>query len=199
MTPKMMVLAATTQGPGTAKEIQKRLVDRWPWAAFRQNAAHDNLPALYEEGCLRLVERGDKPSGDLYEIADEGWTCLREWLRVRPPDPANRDPMHVKVQFSTLDELPERVREVRDIEEFCQKESDNAQAKLLAAERIRSRHPASELTEELDEELKLAELEDVTLFWGEYADRRKAYGDKVDEIYRRFSARRRLPDREGQD
>jgi DNA-binding PadR family transcriptional regulator len=192
MTPQMMVLAATTAGPGTVREIQKRLVERWPSADFRKNSAHNNLPLLEEQGCVRLVEQGEKPSQDIYAIADMGWAALRTWVTRWPPDPANRDAIHVKVQFARLDDLPEIVRMVRAQESLCQEESDKAQARLLAAERLLSKRPPRNWEEELDAELKKAELEDVTLFWGDIAIRRKAYGDQVEDSYRRFSARARL-------
>ncbi len=192
MTPQMMVLGAVASGgPGTAREVQKRLANLWPGADFSRNAALTNLPVLAARGYLRVVEEGEEPSQNRYAIVEAGMAHLHEWVSRWPPDPANREAIHVKTQFAALEDLPEIVRMVRAQQEYCQKESDKAQTRLLAEERVRSKLPPRDWAEELDADLRKANLEDLTLYWGDIADRRNAYGDKVDEIYKRFSARAR--------
>lgn len=192
MTPQMMVLAATTAGPGTVREIQKRLVAQWPSADFSPNAAHSNLPSLEEQGYVRLVEGGEKPSQSCYAISEPGWTHLRSWVRNWPPEPASREAIHGKAAFASLEDLPEIVRMVRAQQEHCETASDKAQGKLLSEQRLQRKLPPSGWAEELGAELRMANLKDLTLYWGDIAARRRAYGDEVEEIYQRFSARARL-------
>jgi DNA-binding PadR family transcriptional regulator len=197
MTPQMMVLGTLAAGPGTVREIQKRLVHQWPSADFSANAAHSNLPVLEEQGYVRLVEEGGKPSQNHYAISEAGWAHIREWVSRWPPDPANREAIHGKAQFATLQDLPELVRMVRDQQERCQAESDKAHGKLLSEQRLQSKLPPRDLAEELGAALRIATLRDLTLFWGDYAARRKAYGDALEEIHQRFSTKAQLASTEG--
>jgi DNA-binding PadR family transcriptional regulator len=189
MTPQMMVLGAIASGPGTVMEVQRRLSDLWPAADFSRNAAHTNLPLLEDRGYVRVVEKGEEQSQNLYAIAEAGWTHLREWVSHWPPDPANREAIQGKAQFATLEDLPEILRMVRAQQERCQAESDKAQGKLLSEQRLQSKLPPRGWAEELGAELRMANLKDLTLYWSDIAARRKAYGDEVEEIYQRFSAR----------
>lgn len=197
MTPQMMVLGAIASGPGTVMQVQKRLADLWPAADFSRNAAHTNLPLLEERGYVRVVEKGEEPPQNRYAIAEEGWAHLRDWVSRWPPDPANREAIHGKAQFATLEDLPEILRMVRAQQERCQAESDKAQGKLLSEQRLQSKLPPRGWAEELGAELRMANLRDLTLYWGDIAARRRAYGDEVEEIYEQFSARARLAGEEG--
>lgn len=189
MTPQMMVLGAIASGPGTVMEVQKRLADLWPAADFSRNSAHTNLPLLEDRGYVHVVEKSEEPSRNRYEIAESGWAHLREWVRHWPPDPANREAIHGKTQFATLEDLPEILRMVRAQQERCQAESDKAQGKLLSEQRLQSKMPPQGWADELGAELRMANLKDLTLYWSDIAARRKAYGDEIEEIYRRLSTR----------
>jgi hypothetical protein len=197
MTPQVMVLGALAAKPGTVTEVQKRLAGLWPTADFPRNAAHTNLPRLAELGYALLLEPGEEPSQNYYEIAEAGTVYLREWVRRRPSDPANRDPILAKAQFATVGDLPEIVSMARDYHARCQEVSDDAQMKLLSDERLLVKLPPRNWQEEFEAELRKAALEAVTGSWGDLADRRQAYADAVDTIYEKFSARARLASEDG--
>jgi DNA-binding PadR family transcriptional regulator len=189
MTPQVMVLAATSEEPATVKEIQKRLVEEWPGANFPPNAAYNNLPVLEERGQVRLVDEDEDPPR--YVRAEAGAARLRRWAREWPPAPENREAVFAKAQFSRLRELPEVVRMARAREQLCQTESDRARMQLLSDERLRAKLPPCTWEEELDAEIRAANLETLSLQWGDDADRWKVYADRVLAIYERFKARLR--------
>jgi DNA-binding PadR family transcriptional regulator len=196
MTPQMMVLGAIASGPGTAQQVQKRLVELWPAAKFPRNAAYSNLPRLQAQGYVRVVEQGEKPSQTLYAIDKAGWAHLREWVSDWPPDPAQREAIHGKAQFATLDELPGLVRMVRAQEKQAHAESDKAQGKLLSQQRLQSKLPPRDWEEEFGAAITMANLKDLTLYWSDIAARRKAYADALEDIEDEFSAKARLADGE---
>ncbi len=197
MTPQMMVLGTLAAKPGTATEVQKRLAELWPTADFPKNAAHTNLPRLAELGYALLLEPGEIPSQNYYEIAEAGTVYLHKWVRSRPSDPANRDPILAKAQFATLADLPEIVSMARDYQARYQEVSDDAQMRLLSDERLLAKRPPTNWQEEVQAELKKAALEAITGSWGDLADRRQAYADTIDAIHKKFSARARLASEDG--
>ncbi|HYB23188.1 MAG TPA: hypothetical protein VED41_05290 [Solirubrobacteraceae bacterium] len=196
MTPQMMVLGAVAAEPGTAKEIQKRLVDLWPAADFDRNAAHTNLPLLEEAGHVRLLEEGAAPAQNRYEITEAGWEHIREWVSRWPPDPRFREAIHGKAAFARLEDLPEIVRMARAQQERFQTESDKAQGKLLSMERLQAKVPPRNLDEELSAAINLAHLRDMTLYWGDLAARREKYADELQEIHQRFATKARQANEE---
>jgi DNA-binding PadR family transcriptional regulator len=193
MTPQVMVLAATSDEPATVNDIQKRLVEEWPGANFSPNSAHNNLPTLEERGQVRVVDEDEDPPR--YVRAEAGAAYLRKWAREWPPDPAKREAVFVKAEFSRLEGLPEVVRMARARQKLCQKESDTAQVQVLSDERVRAKLPPRTWEEELDADVRAVNLKTLALQWGEDADSWEKYADQVDEIYKRFRARAR-PDGE---
>jgi DNA-binding PadR family transcriptional regulator len=195
MTPQMMVLGTVAMGAGTVPEIQRRLVERWPAAAFPRNAAHSNLPRLEALGYVRVVEVGEDPrEKPRYAIQEAGWMHLREWVGLWPPDPTSREAIHAKTHYAKLTDLPEIVRMVRAQQLHCEEESDIAQTTLLREQRLQGKSPPRDRAEKLRAALKTATLKDQTLYWGDLAARRKMYGDDLEEIYRRFLTSSRLAD-----
>ncbi len=191
MTPQMMVLGAAAAGPGTVKEIQKRLVDLWPAADFHSNAAHTNVPLLEAAGHMRLIEEGGERAQSRYEITERGWERVRSWVSRWPPDPPFREAIHGKAQFARLDQVPELVKMVRAQEERFKTASDRAQGKLLSEERLQEKVPPRGWLEEFNAAINVAQLKDETLYWADIAARREKYGDELEEIHERFAEKAR--------
>ncbi len=194
MTPQVMVLAATSNEPATVSEIQKRLAEEWPGANFPPNSAHNNLPVLKERGQVSVVDEDEDPPR--YVRAEAGAAYLRKWAREWPPDPAKREAVFVKAEFSRLEQLPEVVRMARARQKLCQKESDKAQVQVLSDERVRAKLPPRTWEEELDADVRAVNLKTLALQLGEDADSWEAYADQMSELYERYKARARFPGEE---
>jgi DNA-binding PadR family transcriptional regulator len=194
MTPQVMVLAVTSDEPATVNEIQKRLAEEWPGANFPSNSAHNNLPVLEERGQVRVVDEDEDPPR--YVRAEAGAAYLRKWAREWPPDPAKREAVFVKAEFSRLEQLPEVVRMARARQKLCQTESDKAQVQVLSDERVRAKLPPRTWEQELDADVRAVNLKTLALQWGEDADSWDAYADQMSELYERYKARARSPGEE---
>lgn len=186
---QMIVLGAMVSGPGTVKEVQKRLADLWPGADISRNTAHTNLPLLVQRGYLRVIEEGEEPRESCDAMVDDGLAHLREWVSDWPSNPANREEIHVKTRFATLEELPEIVRMAKAQEEVSQRAGEKTQSKLLSDERLLAKLSPRDWEEEFEAEVRRVVLEDVTGGWEDLTARRKLFGEKVKEIYEKFSER----------
>jgi DNA-binding PadR family transcriptional regulator len=187
---QMIVLGAMASGPGTTREVQKRLADVWPGAKISRNIAHTVLPRLVERGYLRVVEEGEKPRATRYELIDAGVVRLREWVPLWPSEVSHGDELHVKALFATLEDLPEIVRMAESRADARTAEAEKTQSKLLGSERLLAKVPPRTVEEEFQAELRKVVLEDVTRRWEDLAASSRLFSESVDEVYRRFAGRR---------
>jgi hypothetical protein len=197
MTPKMMVLCALASGPGTRREVRKRLDDRWPAAGFDRNAAYNNLPELVAEGLAVVVETGVWQADICYEIAEAGWSNIRDWIADWPPRPALREPIPAKARLARLGELPGIIGMARALAERCTEESDKAHDKLTARERLREKMQPLDADEEFDAEIMVAQFEDEVRAWQDLSARWLKYANHLEGIYVRFSTKAQQADEGG--
>jgi DNA-binding PadR family transcriptional regulator len=189
----MMVLGLVAVEAGTVADTQRRLADRFPGTAFPKNSAHTNLPKLKDEGYVRMIGRGAKLSQDRYEVTDQGIGYLQEWIASFPPLPALRDPIHSRIEFAglegiaSIEHLESILLHVRDQEKRCLAISDDAHEKLLAEQRLLARSSRKTWTERLSADLRLLRLKYVKLSWADEEDRRKSFGDELEEIIARHA------------
>jgi len=101
LTPQMAVLGLMSQGRSTVAALHDRLDREFPHANYAPNAAHTSLPRLAAKGLVRVVQEGEEPSQDIYEITELGLRDFEEWLYevAIVPSPL-RDPLHGKLMFS---------------------------------------------------------------------------------------------------
>jgi DNA-binding PadR family transcriptional regulator len=191
MTPQLMVLGIVAERAGTVSDIQRRLSDLFCSADCAPNSAHGSLPTLAEKGHVRLVQKGEETSGDVYEITKAGIAYLREWVLGAPPRPAAREAVHGKVEFATLDELAELILIIRTEVQACQAASDEAHTRMLAEQRnrIAEREKPAGWPQELDDELSAEHLRDVVLMWDDIAARRRKLAAALADIHKKYKAK----------
>lgn len=74
-------------------------------------------------------------------------------------------------------------------EEVSQRAGEKTQSKLLSDERLLAKLSPRDWEEEFEAEVRRVVLEDVTGGWEDLTARRKLFGEKVKEIYEKFSER----------
>lgn len=123
LTPTMAVLGLVIQEPDTAAGVALRLEAQFSGARFSGNAAHNSLPNLARDGCVRLVKMGERSSLDLYEGTPAGEAVLQTWVCESDAAPPGwRDALRGKLAFAKRENLVAVLREIRQKEEDCIRE-----------------------------------------------------------------------------
>lgn len=185
----MMVLGVIAAEAGSVADIQRRLIDTFPSADFSRNTAHTSLPSLADRGYVRLVREGAEDSQNFYEATDVGVRYLGKWVERPLPAPAIREAVHGKCEFADQKDLAALLHNVRTEEKRCRAESDDAQQRMLAAQRARRKLPATHWRAELDMTLTMVHLRDVAVTLSDRANRRLQLGNELEELIARFAGR----------
>lgn len=187
MTPQLMVLGLVAEEPGSVADIQRRLTDLFPASGVAKNSAHTALPELAEKGHVHLTEKGSTKSKSEYAPAEDGLRHLRDWVVSQLPEPAQRDPVHGKLQFAEYEDLPSIIRMLEAEEKACQAISDKARAGMLGFQRTQAKVPAQDWREEVSAMLTALRLEDLALMWNDVAARRRHLRVKLEKTEQWFA------------
>lgn len=174
LSPKMMVLGLVVQQADTASGVARRLADQFASARFSKTAAYDNMPILGREGFLRLVEKGERPAHDLYEVTPEGVERFRAWVRRSIMPPMVRDALQGKLEFLELEgagELVLLVREVRELEQAHRLAGEAAHVRLIQEQKTAQRVRARGRTPGARERLRSIQTKDEVALWETMVDR----------------------------
>lgn len=146
----MAILGLVIKRPDTASGVALRLTEEFPRAQWTKSIAHNTLPSLAKQGFVRLVEKGSK---DRYEATKEGVEEFRGWLRESVTvAPALRDVLHATLALIGDEDIPWMVDAIKDQEESCRRQSEQAQLRRNEARReglLRSRPRNAMMTYEV--------------------------------------------------
>lgn len=176
------VLGLVIDQPDTVAGIGIRLTEVFPHGRWSPNAAHGNLPSLAEQGYVRLVQEGAKPSLNRFEATPEGLAHFRKWVRASTGlPPVLRDAFQAKLKFVELDELQELIASVRKAEDAYASEYAAAHGRVQGAKRPPRRGEAAE--DGWRAKLKTIQMVDEMTLWAVMADRTRRLGDELEELY----------------
>ncbi len=135
----MMILGLVVQRSDTVAGIARRLNDQFASARFSKTTAYVRLPALAEQGYLRVVEEGppDEPTLNRYEATRRGIAHFRKWLRNTELPPIIRDALQCKLEFLQREDLQDLVRLVNEEEVAYTAAYAIARARVLREQRSR--------------------------------------------------------------
>jgi DNA-binding PadR family transcriptional regulator len=184
--PVMAVLGLPVQRPDTAAGIAFRIEEQFPRAQFADNAAHNNLPRLAEQGLAELVAKGERPSLDRYHATSEGRALLRDWVLQYDSAPvAWRDALRGKLAFAEdRDSLVAVLREIREQEELCAREYGVAHRRVLKKRDWARRHSGMEWQARL---IDILEADEARL-WGLQGQRLVRLREGLEEVLMELEA-----------
>jgi DNA-binding PadR family transcriptional regulator len=132
----MAILGLLIQRPDTASGVALRLTEEFPRTQWAKSLAYNTLPSLAKQGFARLIEKGPKDSKDRYEATKEGIDEFRGWLRESVAvAPALRDVLHATLALVGDEDLPWLVDAIKDQEESCRQQAEQAQRRRNEAKR----------------------------------------------------------------
>ncbi len=150
----MAILGLVIKRPDTVSGVALRLTEEFPRTQWTRSIAHNALPSLAKQGFVRLVEKGsNKDSKDRYEATKAGVEEFRGWLRESVAvAPALRDVLHATLALIGDEDIPWMVEAIKDQEESCRRQSEQAQLRRNEARReglLRSRPRNAMMTYEV--------------------------------------------------
>jgi DNA-binding PadR family transcriptional regulator len=142
LTAGMALLALLDRQPDSAARIRVRLDRAHPHGRWSRSTPYTLFLELAEDGKIRRIRSGEKPSDDLYETTPLGIAALEEYLRKTVAPPPLREPMQAWMQHSDEAELTEIIQVIRELEETCRVEFEEAQKNLKEERMLGNLGPA---------------------------------------------------------
>jgi DNA-binding PadR family transcriptional regulator len=181
-TPTMMVLGLVVQRPDTVSGIARRLNDQFASARFSKATAYVRMPALADQGLLRMVKAGPpgEPTLDRYEATRKGVAYFRKWLRSTELPPIIRDALQCKLGFLQRDDLQDLIRLVNEEEGAYTAAYAIARGRVLREQRsrrIKKGKPAG-----YDARMGSIRNRDEAALWGFMSKRLERLGEELEEL-----------------
>jgi DNA-binding PadR family transcriptional regulator len=136
-TATMVVLGLVVQRSDTVAGIARRFNDQFASARFSKATAYNRLPALAEQGYLRIVEEGSEPTLNRYAATRQGVAYFRKWLRSTELPPIIRDVLQCKLGFLQRGDLHDLIRLVNEEEQAYTAAFAIARGRTLREQRSR--------------------------------------------------------------
>jgi DNA-binding PadR family transcriptional regulator len=132
------ILGLLIERPDTIAGLGVRLREEHPGGQWPRNSAHTSVPALAENGLVRVARRGRERSLDLYETTSGGVEHFRAWLRSSAAVvPARRDALRAKLKYVEREEhLRAILGEMRRQEQLCRREAEAAVTRYATARQL---------------------------------------------------------------
>jgi hypothetical protein len=171
-----LCLGFVIQKEDTVQGIERRLKRRFSAARYTRGSASKYLSTLATEG---LVELGEN---DRYRATAEGEADFYGWLRETEMPPAVRDVLQCKLEFFDIEELPEAIKTVRELEEVFSAATDIVQEQLHKEKRARRARRKRGRPPDWDLEMRIMRTKDAATFGALMGERFEAVRDELDEL-----------------
>ncbi len=164
------ILSLFLAGPETHSNIKARLRREYGDARWSRSIVNSSIPALAEQGHVRLLREGEKRADDLYEITKQGVGEFRRYMRESPRAPAPlREPLQLWIEHSTPDELPVLLSVIRETELAASSELEAAQLRLHNDRALGKLGPKD--GSDWNGRMRYAVLSDRVLYWQQRVER----------------------------
>lgn len=125
------ILSLFLDGPETFGNLRRRLERDFSDAHWSRSIVDSSLRSLVAQDQVVLIETGEKPGDNLYNITDRGLSEFRRALRETPRAPVPvRDPLQLWIEHSTPEELPALLRVIKESETAARRELYAAKRRL---------------------------------------------------------------------
>jgi DNA-binding PadR family transcriptional regulator len=132
------ILGLLIKRPDTIAGLGVRLRAEHPGGRWPRNSVHTSVPALAENGLVRVARRGRERSLDLYETTTEGVEHFDGWFRRSSGAvPAQCDALRAKLKYVEREEhLRAVLADMRRREGLCKREAEAAVTRYATARRL---------------------------------------------------------------
>jgi DNA-binding PadR family transcriptional regulator len=180
-TPTMMVLGLVIQRSDTVASVARRFNDQFASARFSKATVYNRMPALVEEGHLRMVEAGPpgEPTLNRFEATREGVAYFRKWLRSTELPPIIRDALQCKLGFLRRDDLQDLIRLVNEEEGAYTSAFAIARGRVVREQRLRR---IKGKPKGYDARLRSIRNKDEATLWGMMSKRLERLGEELEEL-----------------
>jgi DNA-binding PadR family transcriptional regulator len=175
----MVVLGLVIQRSDTVAGIARRFNDQFASARFSKATAYNRLPALAEQGYLRIVAEGPEPTLNRYAATRQGVAYFRKWLHSTELPPIIRDVLQCKLGFLERGDLQDLIRLVNEEEQAYTAAYAIARGRVLREQRSRriKGKPVG-----YDARLTSIRNRDEAALWGMMSKRLERLGEELEEL-----------------
>jgi DNA-binding PadR family transcriptional regulator len=189
-TARTLCLGLLRQKEDTTQGLDQRLKRRFASAQFTRGSANKSIPGLVKQGLVELVEKGDKPTLDRYQITPAGEAYFLEWLRQAELSPMVRDVLQCKLEFFELEELPGTIEALEEQAIAFGDAADKAHETLQSKQRLRREREKRGQPPDWRLELSIAKTNDAANLGTAMRDRLNAAAEQLKGILETFSGHR---------
>jgi len=183
----VVCLGLLRQKVDTIQGLDRRLKFRFASANYTRGAASKSIPGLARQGLVELVETGDKPTLDRFQITAAGEAYFLDWLRQTELPPVVRDVMQCKLEFFELDELFGVIVGIEEQAIAYGAAADIAHETLQSEQRLRRERERRGQQPDWRQALSIAKTKDAANLGNAMRDRLNAVVEELKEIQHAFS------------